>query len=426
MKKLVSLLVILCLICSMVPFILASADLNGTMGSWDFSASAEFITIEKYNGSEISVNVPERINGNEVVAIASNAFAENKTIKSVKIPDTVSYIYDNAFYGCENLATIDAHNYMYVGKQAFEGTAFYNDESNWQNGVLYLYDLVLKAKPDIKTVSIFENTHAICVEAFKNCAYLTSVTIPVTVSSIDENAFDGCSKLNEVIFEKNSAETDFQIVISDYAFLNCSSLKSVKLPENVVNIATYAFGFKLEGTEYVKNNDFIIYGAKGTLAQDYAELNSYKFVEYDFAKDSVVNQEPEECSHTTVLKNKKQATYFKVGYSGDSVCSKCNVVVKKGKSIAKLTLKIPTFKTVNGKKQFKVKYTKVKNATGFQVRYKLKGKWKIKNFDTKRSVTKLVKGLKKGNYQVQIRAFVKQGSKKAYSDWAKARKVKVK
>ncbi|MBQ4155965.1 MAG: leucine-rich repeat domain-containing protein, partial [Clostridia bacterium] len=272
MKKLVSLLVILCLICSMVPFILASADLNGTMGSWDFSASAEFITIEKYNGSEMSVIVPDRINGNEVVAIASNAFSENKKIKSVKIPDTVSYIYDNAFYGCESLATIEAHNYMYVGKQAFEGTAFYNDESNWKNGVLYFYDLILKAKTDIKTVSIDKDAHSICAEAFKDCAYLTSVTIPSTISSIDENAFDGCSRLSEVVFERNSADTDYQIVISDYAFLNCSSLKSVKLPENVANVATYAFGFSSEDTEYVKSNDFTIYGVMGTPAQDYAEL----------------------------------------------------------------------------------------------------------------------------------------------------------
>ncbi|MBQ4156471.1 MAG: hypothetical protein IJD90_06670, partial [Clostridia bacterium] len=144
---------------------------------------------------------------------------------------------------------------------------------------------------------------------------------------------------------------------------------------------------------------------------------------YDFEKGTIVT---ENCDHTTIIKNKKQVTYFAKGYSGDSVCSKCNVVVKKGKSIAKLTLKIPTFKTVNGKKQFKVKYIKVADATGFQVRYKIKGKWKTKTFNTKKTATKVVNKLKKGRYQVQIRAMVKSGSKKAYSAWSKIKKVKVK
>lgn len=80
--------------------------------------------------------------------------------------------------------------------------------------------------------------------------------------------------------------------------------------------------------------------------------------------------------------------------------------------------------------QIKIKYTKVKNATGFQVRCRIKGKWKTKTFNTKKSVTKTIKKLKKGKYKIQVRSFVKDsrsyGNCTYYSGWTKAKTVKVK
>ncbi len=135
---------------------------------------------------------------------------------------------------------------------------------------------------------------------------------------------------------------------------------------------------------------------------------------------------PTVCAHTTVIKNLKLATYFADGYSGDEVCINCNETVTVGSITAKLTLKVPKFKLIKGKKLFKVKYTAVADATGFQVRYKIKGKWKTKTFNTKKNATKVVKKLKKGKYQVQIRAMIVSGKLKAYSAWSKSKKVKVK
>ena len=123
-----------------------------------------------------------------------------------------------------------------------------------------------------------------------------------------------------------------------------------------------------------------------------------------------------------MYKNAKAATYFAAGYSGDKYCADCDGMLAQGSTIAKLKLKVPKFKLVSGKKQFKVKYTKVAGATGFQVRYKLKGKWTVKTFTAKKNVTKAIKKLKKGTYKVQVRAMVK----KAYSNWSKTQKVKVK
>ena len=67
----------------------------------------------------------------------------------------------------------------------------------------------------------------------------------------------------------------------------------------------------------------------------------------------------------------------------------------------------------------------MKNATGFQVKYKTGKKTVTKTYNTKKTVTKTIKNLKKGTYKVQVRAFVKSGNKKAYSSWTKAKTVKV-
>ena len=136
------------------------------------------------------------------------------------------------------------------------------------------------------------------------------------------------------------------------------------------------------------------------------------------------------CLDTTATVN---ATYV---YRVTIVCGDVKSTSKEAKvvidssatSTTKLKLKAPKFKVkaVKGKKQFKVTYKKVKGATGFQVRYRIKGKWKIKTFKAKKNVTKLIKKLKAGKYKVQVRAMIKKGKQKAYSKWAKAKRVTVK
>lgn len=130
--------------------------------------------------------------------------------------------------------------------------------------------------------------------------------------------------------------------------------------------------------------------------------------------------------HETTVTGAKKATYFAKGHTGDTVCRVCGETIEKGKSISKLKLKTPTVKITGGKKKITVKYTKVQGANGFQVKYKVGKKTVTKTYTAKKNATKVIKKLKKGTYKVQVRAFVKQGSKKAYSKWTKVKKVKVK
>lgn len=122
----------------------------------------------------------------------------------------------------------------------------------------------------------------------------------------------------------------------------------------------------------------------------------------------------------------KKATYFADGYKNRRICSVCNKVLSKGTTVKKLKLKTPTVKVTAGKKKITVKYTKVKNATGFQVKYTKGNKTYTKKFKTAKSATKSITKLKKGKYKVQVRAYKTSGKKTAYSSYSKAKTVTVK
>lgn len=85
--------------------------------------------------------------------------------------------------------------------------------------------------------------------AFKNCKYLTSVTIGENVTSIGKSAFSGCVKLKAVHFGKKLA------VIDEAAFYGCKVLTKANLPVSMISIGKSAFSgcTKLKSVTLGKN-----------------------------------------------------------------------------------------------------------------------------------------------------------------------------
>ncbi len=76
---------------------------------------------------------------------------------------------------------------------------------------------------------------ALSDDAFANCTSLKTVTIPDSVTSIGTRAFCQCSGLTSVIIP------DSVTSIGMYAFHSCSGLKTITIPNSVTSIGDYSF-----------------------------------------------------------------------------------------------------------------------------------------------------------------------------------------
>lgn len=84
-------------------------------------------------------------------------------------------------------------------------------------------------------ITIPETVTSIDVYAFDGCSSLESVTIPGSVTTIWNYAFRNCTNLRSVTIS-GSVET-----INSYAFLGCSSLQSVTISGSVTTIGNHVF-----------------------------------------------------------------------------------------------------------------------------------------------------------------------------------------
>ncbi len=140
---------------------------------------------------------------NGVGVIEDGAFAKCTGLTSIVIPETVTTICSSAFNNCSSLSSITVPDSVnYIQHLAFFNTAYYNDESNWKNGVLFIGNHLIKSTKDISgEYQIAYGTVSIASEAFEGCYQLTSIIIPESIRSISERAFWNCNGLVNVHFE---------------------------------------------------------------------------------------------------------------------------------------------------------------------------------------------------------------------------------
>lgn len=119
----------------------------------------------------------------------------------------------------------------------------------------------------------------------------------------------------------------------------------------------------------------------------------------------------------------KKATYFAKGKESFK-CIYCEDV-SRVETIKKKVLAAPKVTAKKSGNKIKITYKKVKNASGFQVRYRKSGKWKLQKFKTKKKATRYTKAVAAGNYTVQVRAYITKGKKTAYGKWSAVKKVKI-
>lgn len=217
-------------------------------GSVKLIGGNSFFKCPKLSSIELSVGIEE---------LGWGVFNDCTSLKSISIPDGVKKLDYFVFDGCTALESIDLPDSLTsIGSHTFRNTAFYNDDANWENGVLYIGSCLIEATPTLAgDYEIADGTRLIACYAFDMCTLLSTVTIPASVKYICDSAFNGNTSLTCVTFEDESGSAHARSVravraaapdtgalsIGNGAFMDCSALGKVILPDNVGRIGSNAF-----------------------------------------------------------------------------------------------------------------------------------------------------------------------------------------
>ena len=208
-----------------------------------------------------------------ITEIGGYAFDNLNELESVIISDSVITIGERAFYGCDKLVSIDiGKNVTDMEFQALYPTGYSEQNSNWENGALYLDNYLLFADNEYAGVfSVKEGTKLISSKAFAECTGITEIILPDSVeivgnsgfyncknlvsltigkglTTVDEAAFSGCDKLQNIYISDISSYCkinfcDSLLKIADNLYLNQELLTSLTVPDGVETIGSHTFSY---------------------------------------------------------------------------------------------------------------------------------------------------------------------------------------
>ena len=180
----------------------------------------------------VNVQIP-----NSVTNIDSNAFNNCDKISSIIIPDSVTDIGYEVFSNCDCLnSIIFPDSVLSIGCDVLDNTPIYNNESNWEDGIFYVGNHLLKAKEkDSGEYTVREGTLTIAGNAFYKNTNIEKINFPDSLVYIGEEAFAECWNLTGITLPDGLENIEYR------AFMCCYSITEVTIPDSVTNVGSGAF-----------------------------------------------------------------------------------------------------------------------------------------------------------------------------------------
>ncbi len=234
-RKLVQRLLSAVLMLALAVSILAMTALADTEGDWEYSVENGEATITAYTGSGGDIVIPSALGGYPVTSLASHLFSSRSELKSVVIPDSVTYIGAWAFSKCSALTSVTfGSGVTSIGNYAFDGCSKLSSITI-PSGGKSIRECTFANCSSLASVTIPDGVTTIGNGAFYKCSSLRSIVIPDSVTLLDKQAFYCCSALTSAVI--GSGVTS----IGETAFYSCESLESIVIPDSVTEIGSSAF-----------------------------------------------------------------------------------------------------------------------------------------------------------------------------------------
>ena len=230
---------------------------------------------------------------NGTVGIADSAF-DHCSLRSIAIPGSVRHIGSSAFYvcnmlesavigegvtelsysmfeSCGNLKNVTIPDSVtIIARDAFDGcTGLIQKE----NGLSYVGQWVIDCEGSATQVAFRSDTRGIATSAFVGCTKLENINIPEGVKYINASAFASCSSLENITIP------DSVISIGGQAFYNCKKLLSI-------DVGTKNNFYKsIDGNLYTKDGKTLIKYATGKKENSFVipdsveNISAYAFYE---------------------------------------------------------------------------------------------------------------------------------------------------
>ncbi len=146
--------------------------------------------------------------------ICGYAFAGNKKITEITIPDSVTSIGDYAFSACTGLTSVYIPNTV----ESLGAGVFYNAGA-------------------LQEVHLPEELTALPEGLFAECLALETVNLPENLIKVPANCFTMCYSLKEIILP------DSVTAIGSQAFAACLDLEEIYISEQVTTVESLAFAY---------------------------------------------------------------------------------------------------------------------------------------------------------------------------------------
>jgi len=202
--------------------------------------------------------------GNSVISIGYDAFWGCSSLTDVIIPNSVTNIKSTAFAYCSGLTNIMV-NPQNLAYSSVAGTLFDKDQTT-----LIEYPFGLAG-----SYTIPGSVTTIGQYAFDGCNSLTNLIISSSVTTIGQYAVSGCASLTSVIIPTNVT------TIGRSAFSGCTSLTNMIIPRSVTNIGADVFGYCTRLTAINVDGNNSAYSSVAGVLFDFSQT---KLLEFPFGK----------------------------------------------------------------------------------------------------------------------------------------------